>query len=112
MGRSERWQKCFRWYCIFSCLMVGLVYLLTLLGDSVLAMQYAWPYKTAWGISFALFAATVIGADMLLWLISLGVWFSRRPSATLWHILAWGFVLLVAKSLNLAAYIALSGGTL
>ncbi|MBR6595656.1 MAG: hypothetical protein IKK72_03670 [Oscillospiraceae bacterium] len=111
MSRSERWQKFFKIYCIFTCIMVGLVYLLTILGDSVLAMQYAWPYNTAWSISFALFAVTMIGADALLWLISLGVWFSRRQSAKLWHILLWGLVLLAAKFFNFAAYFTLSGGS-
>ena len=112
MSRSERWQKFFRIYCIFSCVMVGIVYLLTILGESVLAMQYAWPFNTAWSISFALFAITVVGADIFLWLVSLGVWFSRRESAKLWHILLWGLVLLVAKFFNFAAYIGLSGGDL
>lgn len=109
MSRSERWQKFYRIYCKFSGLMVGLVVVLTFLGDTGLGLRYQWLYSTARNISFALFAATVTGADLLLWLISLGVWFSRRQSAKLWHILGWGLAMLSVKFLNFMYYIALTG---
>ena len=103
MSRSERWQKFYSIYCKFSGLMVALVGVLLLIG--VPGLQSA-----AQGISYAMYAAMVTGADLLLWLISLGVWFSRRQSTTLWAILGWGAALLAVKFLNLIFFFGLTGG--
>jgi hypothetical protein len=103
MSRSERWQKFYSIYCKFSGLMVALVGALLLIG--VPGLQSA-----AQGISYAMYAAMVTGADLLLWLISLGVWFSRRQSTTLWAILGWGAALLAVKFLNLIFFFGLTGG--
>ncbi len=103
MSRSERWQKFYQIYCKFSGVMVALVGLLVLIGIPGLQSM-------AQGISYAMYAAMVTGADLLLWLISLGVWFSRRQSTTLWAILGWGAALLAVKFLNLIFFFGLTGG--
>jgi hypothetical protein len=83
--------------------MVALVGVLLLIG--VPGLQ-----SVAQGISYAMYAAMLTGADLLLWLISLGVWFSRRQSTTLWAILGWGAALLAVKFLNLIFFFGLTGG--
>ena len=108
MSPSEKWQKFFKWYCIVSCLAVGLAYILTLPGDSGWGTGQEWLRNIARVISYPLFAATITGADLLLWLISLGVWFPRRQSDPLGPILGWGLAMLAAKLLNCAAYVALT----
>lgn len=107
MSRSERWQKFFRIYCKFSGLMVTLVGLLVLLGG---ALQHPGLLNMAQNLSYALFTATVVGADLLLWIISFAVWCSRRQSTTLWAVLGWGAALLAVKFLNFAFFFALTGG--
>lgn len=103
MSRSERWQKFYRIYCKFSGIIVALVGLLVLIGTpSFLSIAY--------GFSYAMYAAMTAGADLLLWLISLGVWLTRRQSTSLWAILGWGAALLAVKCLNLFFFFALSGG--
>lgn len=103
MSRSERWQKFYRIYCKFSGIIVALVGLLVLIGSpSLLSLAY--------GFSYAMYATMISGGDLLLWFISLGVWFSRRQSTSLWAVLGWGAALLAVKSLNLFFFFALSGG--
>ena len=105
MSRSERWQKFYRIYCKFSGIIVALVGLLVLTGSpSLLSMAH--------GFSYAMYAAMITGADLLLWFISLGVWLTRRQSTSFWAILGWGAALLAAKSLNLLFFFALSEGVM
>lgn len=103
MSRSERWQKFFRIYCKFSGMIVALVGLLVLIGSP-------WLQSMAYGFSYAMYATMVTGGDLLLWLISLGVWFSRRQSTTFWAVLGWGAALLAVKCLNLFFFLVLTGG--
>lgn len=110
MSRSERWQKFYRIYCKFSGILVALVGLLVLIGSTAWGMQHPGLHNAAMNLSFSLYVATVTGADFLLWLISLGVWISRRQSTTLWAVLGWGAAMMAAKFLNFTFFYALSGG--
>lgn len=108
MSPSEKWQKFFIWYCIVSCLAVGLAYILTLLGDSGWGAGQEWLHNIARVINYPLFATTITGVDLLLWLISLVVWFPRRRTDRLGPILGWGLAMLAAKLLNCATYVVLT----
>lgn len=108
MNPSAKWQKIFKWYCIVSCLAVGLAYILTLPGDSGWGTGQEWLRNIARVISYPLFAATITGADLLLWLISLGIWFPRRRIDRLGPILGWGLAMVAAKLLNCATYVVLT----
>ena len=103
MSRSERWQKFYRIYCKFSGIVVALVGLLVLIGLPALQSM-------AYGFSYAMYATMVTGGDLLLWIISVGVWFSRRQSTSLWAILGWGAALLAVKFLNLIFFFGFTGG--
>ena len=103
MSRSERWQKFYRIYCKFSGMIVAAVGLLVFIGTpGMLSMAY--------GFSYAMHATMITGGDLLLWIISLGVWCSRRQSTTLWAVLGWGAALLAVKCLNLFFFFILTGG--
>ena len=67
MNPSEKWQKFFKWYCIVSCLAVGLAYNLTLLGDTGWGAGQEWLHNIARVISYPLFAATIT-----VWIFSCG----------------------------------------
>ena len=109
MSRSERWQKCFKVYCIFSCLVVGVVGILTALSGTGWGSGLI---STATSMAFAMYVTMACGADMLLWIISLGVWFSRKQSTKLWQVLALGVMLLVAKFFNFAFFYILTEGAI
>ena len=108
MNLNAKWQKFFKWYCLVSCLAVGLAYILTLLGDGGWGAGQEWLHWMARIISFPLFVTTITGVDTLLWLISLCAWFSHRQSARLRQILGLGLAMLAAKLLNCAVYIAIT----
>ena len=84
-------------------MIVALVGMLVLIG-------LPWMQSMAYGFSYAMYAAMVTGSDLLLWLISLGVWCSRRQSTSLWAVLGWGAALLAVKCLNLFFFFVLTGG--
>lgn len=108
MNPGEKWQKFFKWYCAASCLAAGVAYILTGLGDRGGGVQTQWLHNIARIISYPLFAVTFTGVDILLWLISLVIWFPRRQTERLGPILGWGMGMLAAKLLNCATYVALT----
>jgi len=108
MNSNAKWQKFYKWYCIVSCMMVGMVYMLTLLGDAGWGAQHEWLHNFVRNICGALFVTTITGMDTLLWLISLCAGFSHRQSTRLGQIIGLGLAMLVAKLLNCAFYIVLT----
>ena len=107
MGRSERWQKCFMVYCIFSCIVVGIVGILAGLSGTGWGSGLI---STATSMAYAMYITMACGGDFLLWLISLGVWLSRKQSTKLWKVLALGVMLLSAKFFNFAFFYILTEG--
>lgn len=85
-----------------------MAYMLMLLGHSGWGMGREWLQSIARVISYPIFAVTITGVDLLLWLISLGIWFPRRHTERLGPVLGWGIGMLGAKLLNCATYVALT----
>ena len=97
MTRSAKWQKFYQWYCIVSCLLMAVMMLLSDIGGTGWGIRNEGFYHTALVLSRILCFATIFGVDLLLWIISLVIWFCRRESTGGWKIFGWGVLMMLVK---------------
>lgn len=109
MTLSAKWQKFYKWYCIVSCLLVAVVILLSGIGGTGWGIRNEGFYMAALRLSRILGLATLFGADLLLWLISLVVWRCRRESSRCSKIFGWGVLMMLVKFWNLVWLAMLNG---
>ena len=110
MKLSAKWQKFYKWYCIVSCLLVLLVWLLIAIGGDVWNVQNRFLFRTAFRLCRVLLLAALFGIDLLLWMISFVVKCCRRESAGGWAILGYALLMTVMKFLTVGAWVAVTGG--
>ena len=109
MKLSVQWQKFYKWYCVVSCLLVVWVMVLSFIGGNGWDIRNEGIYKAALFLSRILGVATIFGVDLLLWIISLVVWYCRRESVRGRNIVRWGLVMTLVKFWN-AVWLAMLNG--
>ena len=109
MTLSKKWQRFYQWYCIVSCLLVGVVMLLSAVGGTGWGIRNEDFYNGALVLSRILVIATIFGLDLLLWVISLIVWIRHRDSIRRKNLLLWTWVMPIVKFWNIVWCAMLNG---
>ena len=110
MNLSVKWQKFYKWYCIVSCLLVAVVWLLIAIGGDVWEIRNEFLFHAAFHLCRILLMAALFGVDLLFWIISVVVKCCRRESASGWVLLGYALLMTVAKILAIGAWVAVTGG--
>lgn len=110
MTRSAKWQKFYKWYCIVSCLLVLLVWLLIAIGGDVWDIRNEVLFDIAFQLCKVLLIAALFGVDLLLWIISFVVKCCRRESASGWALFSYAVLMSLMKILACGAWVAVTGG--
>lgn len=110
MKLSAKWQKFYKWYCIVSCLLVLLVWLLIAIGGDVWEVRNEVLFEIACQLCKVLLITTLFGVDLLLWIISFVVKCCRRESASGWELFGYAVLMPVIKILACGAWVAVTGG--
>jgi hypothetical protein len=110
MKLSAQWQKFYKWYCIVSCLLVAVVWLLIAIGGDVWEIRNEFLFRSAFHLCRILLMAALFGVDLLLWIISVVIKCCRRESASGWALLGYAMLMTVMKILDIGAWVAVTGG--
>ena len=110
MKLSVKWQKFYKWYCIVSCLLVAVVWLLIAAGGDIWENRNEFLFSIAFHLCRILLMAALFGVDLLLWIISVAVKCCRRESASGWALLGYAILMTLMKILTIGAWIAVTGG--
>lgn len=110
MKPSVIWQKFYKWYCIVSCLLVAVVWLLIAIGGDVWEIRIDLLFRIAFHLCRILLMAALFGIDLLLWIVSLVVKCCRKDSTSGWALWSYAVLMTLMKFLNIGAWVALTGG--